>query len=152
METTQGPTYLIHKERSLKKFGVVTEVSKLPQYVQLVILSQSKFVPLLLFTTWKCVPQVDLLTVCYGWPATYTRYFALGMHLPPTLQSLFSFHLGCSYARNYSTSGKKKKLVQYGNVEKSHKSACVCSERKLWSQICLGLVVHFVSSVLVISK
>ena len=31
-------------------------------------------------------------------PATYTRYFALGMQLSPVLQSPFSFHLGCSYA------------------------------------------------------
>ena len=30
-------------------------------------------------------------------PASYTRYFALGMHLSPALQSPFSFHLGCGY-------------------------------------------------------
>ena len=30
-------------------------------------------------------------------PASYTRYFALGMHLFPALQSPFSFHLGCGY-------------------------------------------------------
>ena len=34
------------------------------------------------------------------WPATYTRYFALGVQLSPALQSPFSFHLGCGYARN----------------------------------------------------
>ena len=33
------------------------------------------------------------------WPATYTQYFALGMQLPPALQSLFSFHLECGHAR-----------------------------------------------------
>ena len=40
------------------------------------------------------------------WPATYTRYSALGMQLSPgvVLQSPFSFHLGCGYAR------KKKSL------------------------------------------
>ena len=32
-------------------------------------------------------------------PATYSRYFALGMQLSPALQSPFSFHLGCGYAR-----------------------------------------------------
>ena len=40
------------------------------------------------------------------WPATYTQYFELGMQLSPALQSHFSFHLGCGYARN-----KKKKEV-----------------------------------------
>ena len=30
-------------------------------------------------------------------PASYTRYFALGMQLSPALQSPFSFHLGCGY-------------------------------------------------------
>jgi len=34
------------------------------------------------------------------WPATYTRYFELGMQLSPALQSPFSFHLGCVFARN----------------------------------------------------
>ena len=38
-------------------------------------------------------------------PASYTRYFALGMHLSPALQSLFSFHLGCGYDAR-----KKKKM------------------------------------------
>ena len=33
------------------------------------------------------------------WPATYTRHFALGIQLPPALQSPFSFHLGCGYAQ-----------------------------------------------------
>ena len=39
--------------------------------------------------------------------ATYTWYFALGMQLSPALQSPFSFHLGCGYAR------KKKKEDGY---------------------------------------
>ena len=39
------------------------------------------------------------------WPAIYTQYFALGMQLPPALQSPFSFHFGCAYALK-----KKKKL------------------------------------------
>ena len=56
-----------------------------------------------LLITWKCVPQVDLLNALL-WagrkgPATYTRYFALGMQLSPALQSPVSFHLGCVYAR-----------------------------------------------------
>ena len=58
-------------------------------------------VPLL--TTWKCVP---LLWAGRKGPATYTRYFALRMHLSPALQSPFSFHLGCDYARK-----KKKKTI-----------------------------------------
>ena len=33
------------------------------------------------------------------WPATYTRYFALWIQLPPALHSLCSFHLGCDYAQ-----------------------------------------------------
>jgi len=36
-------------------------------------------------TTWKCVP---LLWAGQKGPATYTRYFALGMQLSPALQSL----------------------------------------------------------------
>ena len=44
-------------------------------------------------------------------PATYTRYFALGMHLSPALQSPFSFHLGCGYdARNKFLKNNKNKL------------------------------------------
>ena len=51
----------------------------------------------------KCVPLVDLLNALL-WPGrkgpvTYNRYFALGMQLSPALQSPFSFHLGCGYAR-----------------------------------------------------
>ena len=34
-------------------------------------------------------------------PASYTRYFALGMQLSPALQSPFSFHLGCGYDIKY---------------------------------------------------
>ena len=41
--------------------------------------------------TWKYVPLVDMGR--RKWPATYTQYFALGMQLPPALQSRFSFHL-----------------------------------------------------------
>ena len=44
------------------------------------------------------------------WPATYLHsilwHFALGMQLPPALQSPIFFHLGCGYARNKQT--KKK--------------------------------------------
>ena len=48
--------------------------------------------PCCLFTTWKCVPLVDLRyaqdkMACH-------LYFALGMPLPPAPQSPFSFHLG----------------------------------------------------------
>ena len=39
-------------------------------------------------------------------PASYTRYFALGMHLSPALQSPFSFQLGCGYDAR-----KKKKIA-----------------------------------------
>jgi len=63
-------------------------------------------VPLL--TTWKCV---HLLLAGRKGPATYTRYFALGMHLSPALQSPFSFHLGCGYgARKKKKKKNKKKL------------------------------------------
>ena len=50
------------------------------------------------------------------WPASYTRYFALGMQLSPALQSPFSFHLGCGY--NARKKKKKKKKV----LEKLHAS------------------------------
>ena len=43
-------------------------------------------------------------------PATYTRYFALGMQSSPALQLLFSFHLGCGYARK-----KKKKALGFSS-------------------------------------
>ena len=47
-------------------------------------------------------------------PATYTRYFALGMQLSPALQSLFSFHIGCGYdARRYL---KKKRSYKFQNL------------------------------------
>ena len=42
------------------------------------------------------------------WPATYTLNFALGMQLSPALQSLFSFHLWCSYACKKTKQNKKK--------------------------------------------
>ena len=48
------------------------------------------------------MPLVDLLNTVMGrtkGPATYTRYFVLGMQLSPALQAPFSFHLGCGYAR-----------------------------------------------------
>jgi len=48
------------------------------------------------------------------WAATYTRYLALGMQLPPALQSLFSFHLGCGYARKKE---KKSNLSWKGSFE-----------------------------------
>ena len=40
-------------------------------------------------------------------PATYTHYFALGMHLSPALQSPFSLHLGCGYDARKTTTTKK---------------------------------------------
>ena len=58
-----------------------------------------------LLTTWKCVPQLDLLLCARrnGLATTYTRYFALRMQLPPAPQSSFSFHLGCVYAQKQKT-------------------------------------------------
>ena len=41
-------------------------------------------------------------------PATYTRYFALGMQLSPALQSPFSFHLECGYAPKKIEKHKKE--------------------------------------------
>ena len=43
------------------------------------------------------------------WPTTYTQYFELGMQLSPALQSLFSFHLGCGYARKKTSKKKTNK-------------------------------------------
>ena len=83
--------------------------------------SQSLF-PCCLLTTWKCVPLVDLLNALL---------WAGQNGLPPTPNTL---HLGCSYHLHSShhflstwgavmLSGKKK---INNDVEKSHKSACVC--------------------------
>jgi len=48
------------------------------------------------------------------WPATYTRYFALGTQLSLALQLLFSFHLGCGYARKkVSKKNHKLNLMKY---------------------------------------
>ena len=61
-----------------------------------------------LLTTWKCVP---LLWAGRKAPASYTRYFALGMQLSPALQSPFSFHLGCGYDARKKKKKKKKKNI-----------------------------------------
>ena len=56
------------------------------------------------------------------WPATYTWYFPLGMQLPPALQSLVSFHLGCSYARNNSKKRKWKmeQVTKFSEWKQTH--------------------------------
>ena len=38
------------------------------------------------------------------WPGTYIQYFALGMQLPPALQSQISFYLRCGFTQ------KKKEI------------------------------------------
>ena len=61
-------------------------------------------------------------TVCYGrtkWPATYTRYLALGMQLPPALQSPISFHLGCGYTQ------KKKSIYKRGSTRPHLNYKCI---------------------------
>ena len=74
------------------------------------------------------------------WPATYTWYFVLGMQLSPALQSLFSFHLGCSYAQKkkdkpknfvlsadyYSNDLTTFKLPLLPLIEALHQSHCLC--------------------------
>ena len=67
------------------------------------------------------MPLVELLNTVMGrmkWPATYTRYLALGMQLSPALQSPFSFHLGCGYARKNKQ--KKKKQSKRRIVARLH--------------------------------
>ena len=64
------------------------------------------------------MPLVDLLNTLL-WagrkgPATYTRYFALGMQLSPALQSPFSFHLGCGYPRKKNEMEAKWNLETFG--------------------------------------
>ena len=44
------------------------------------------------------------------WPATYTRYSALGMQLSPALKSPFSFHLGCGFARKNNNNNNNKNI------------------------------------------
>ena len=70
-------------------------------------------------------------------PASYTRYFALGMHLSPALQSPFSFHLGCGY------DGRKKKKINYagsGLANSLHfeQSRCILVRRTPINYISLG--------------
>ena len=52
------------------------------------------------------------------WAATFIQYFALGMQLPPALQSLFSFHLGCGYVR------KKKKNNKIAHAVLNNSAVC----------------------------
>jgi len=61
------------------------------------------------------------------WPATYTRYFALGMQLSPAFQSLFSFHLKCIYARKNKTTTKQQ---QKQNKTKQNKTTTTTTNRK----------------------
>ena len=72
-----------------------------------------------LLTTWKCVP---LLWAGRKGPANDTRYFALGMHLSPTLQSPFSFHLGCGYDARKNKKKQKKTM----DFDRTPATTCRC--------------------------
>ena len=80
-----------------------------------------------LLTAWKCVPLLDLLLCARrnGLPPTPDTS-AFWMQLLPAPRLPFSFHMGCSYARNCITSGKKKIIVMNEWMNESHKCACLC--------------------------
>ena len=61
-------------------------------------------------------------------PASYTRYFALGMQLSPALQSPFSFHLGCGYDARKKKKKKKKRTHTRSLAKCCRVSSCESNE------------------------
>ena len=66
-----------------------------------------------LFITWKYWICLMGRIICL---ATYTHYFAPRMQLTPAPQSLFSFHLGCSY-RLLIKSENKLMVIETGLIK-----------------------------------
>ena len=62
----------------------------------------------------------------WKWPATYTQYFALGMQLPPGLQSPFFFLLKRNFHQSHCR--KKQSVVQHTYLQ-----AYVFSALLIWT-------------------